>query len=175
MLPTRHLSKRFSFTLGLTLGMASLSLAAQENTPPSTLTTTVTQIARYSVLPPSAALDQQDFLAVTVPLSVPENIATVGGAVEWVLNTSGYRLVSSDQWSTEVQDLLNLPLPNAQRRFESLSIKDVLALLVGPTFLLVNDPVHRLMSFERCGDSAAADSQSPANSPKTSKTHRGDP
>ncbi len=175
MLPTRHLSKRFSFTLGLTLGMVSFSLAAQENTPPSTLTTTVTQIARYSVLPPSTALDQQDLLSVTVPLSVPENIATVGGAVEWVLNTSGYRLVSSDQWSTEVKDLLNLPLPNAQRRFESLSIKDVLALLVGPTFVLVNDPVHHLMSFERCGDSTAADSQSPANSPKTSRTHRGDP
>lgn len=171
MPPTHHLSKRFALTLGLTLGMANLSLTAQESTSPSTLTTTVTQIARYSVLQPSAALDQQDVLAVTVPLSVPENIVTVGGAVEWVLNTSGYRLVSSDRWSTEVKDLLNLPLPNAQRRFESLSIKDILALLVGPTFVLVNDPVHRLMSFERCGDSAAADSQSPANSPKTPKSH----
>ena len=121
--------------------------------------------------PAKAALEQQDLLAVTAPLRVPEEIATVGGAVEWVLNPSGYRLVSSDQLSTEVKDLLNLPLPNAHRRFEALSIKDIIALLVGPAFVLVHDPVHRLMTFERCGDSAAADSQSPANSPKTPKSH----
>ncbi len=171
MPPTHHLSKRFALPLGLTLSMASLSLTAQESTSPSTLTTTVTQIARYSVLQPSPALEQQDVLAVAAPLHIPEEIDTVGGAVEWVLNPSGYRLVSSDQWSTEVKDLLNLPLPNARRRFEALSIKDIIALLVGPAFVLVHDPVHRLMSFERCGDSGAADSQSPANSPKTPKSH----
>lgn len=164
-----------SFTLGLTLGMASFSLTAQVSTPPSTLTTTVMQIARYSVLQPSPILEQQDLFAVAAPLRVPKEIATVGGAVKWVLNLSGYRVVSSDQLSIEVKDLLDLPLPNAHRRFEALPTKDIISLLVGPAFVLVHDPVHRLMSFEPCGDSAAADSQSPANSPKTPKTHRGDP
>jgi type IV pili sensor histidine kinase/response regulator len=151
--------------------MASFSLTAQVSTPPSTLTTTVMQIARYSVLQPSPTLEQQDLLAVAAPLRVPEEIATVGGAVEWVLNLSGYRVVSSDQLSVEVKDLLNQPLPNAHRRFVALPKIDVITLLVGPTFVLVHDPVHRLMSFEGCGDSAAADSQSPANRIKTPKSN----
>ena len=160
-----------SFTLGLTLGMASFSLTAQVSTPPSTLTTTVMQIARYSVLQPSRTLEQQDLLAVVAPLRVPEEIDTVGGAVEWVLNLSGYRVVSSDQLSVEVKDMLDLPLPNAHRRFEALPKKDIISLLVGPAFVLVHDPDHRLMTFEGCGDSAVADSQSPANRIKTPKSN----
>ena len=53
----------------------------------------------------------------------------------------GIVLVSSDQLSIEVKDLLNLPLPSAHRRFEALPMKDIIALLVGPAFVLVHDPV----------------------------------
>jgi type IV pili sensor histidine kinase/response regulator len=91
--------------------------------------------------------------------------------VKWVLNLSGYRVVSSDQLSVEVKDMLDLPLPNAHRRFEALPTKDIISLLVGPAFVLVHDPDHRLMTFEGCGDSAVADSQSPANRIKTPKSN----
>jgi hypothetical protein len=50
--------------------------------------------------------------------------------------------------------MLTLPLPGAHRQFQPLPLKDVIALLVGPAFVLVQDPVHRLLAFERCRDSA---------------------
>lgn len=147
-----HLARHCSFTLCYTLSLAGLSPGALADEPSPAPTASVTQIARYSVIHPAPALDQLDLLAMTAPLRVLDEITTVGGAVEWVLRPSGYRLVAPDRLSTEVKDLLNLPLPKAHRRFEALPLKEVLSLLVAPAFVLVQDPVHRLIAFEPCRD-----------------------
>ena len=172
MSSTPYCQKRCLLAAGL-FGIASLSLGAQAGDPSPQPGTPVTQVARYSVIQPRPALDQQDLLALTTPRQVPEAIITVGGAVEWMLEPSGYRLVDADGLSIAVKDLLNLPLPDAHRQFEALPLKEVIALLVGPTFVLVQDPVHRLMSFEPCHDTTRQpEGGSPLQSPKPTRGHR---
>lgn len=169
---TPYCQKRCLLAAGL-FGFASLSLDTLAGDPSPQSGIPGTQVARYSVIQPGPALDQQDLLALTAPRQVPAAIVTVGGAVEWMLEPSGYRLVDADGLSTAVKDLLSLPLPDAHRQFEALPLKEVIALLVGPAFVLVQDPVHRLMTFEPCHDTTRQpEGSSPIQSPKPQRGHR---
>lgn len=150
MLPTLYLHKTYCLALGLVIGISGVSpiAMAEDSSLPSTVS--VMQVARYSVIRPGPTPGQQDLLAVSLPRQVPNEIATVGGALEWVIKDSGYRLADSDRLTSDVKALMNLPLPNAHRRFQALPLKAVIALLAGPAFVLVHDPVHRLLAFEHC-------------------------
>ena len=112
------------------------------------------QVARYSVLRPHQMVGQQDLLSIAKALRVPNEITTVGGALEWVIKDSGYRLASPDQLTKDVKEMFQLPLPKAHRQFQALPLRDVVLLLAGSPFVLVYDPVHRLIAFERCYASA---------------------
>ena len=172
MSSTPYCQKACLLAAGL-FGIASLSLDTLAGDPSHHPGIPGTQVARYSVIQPGPALGQQDLLALTTPRQVPEAIVTVGGAVEWVLAPSGYRLVGADRLSTAVKNLLNLPLPDAHRQFEALPLKEIIALLVGPAFVLVQDPVHRLMTFEPCHDTTTQpEGSSPLQSPKPQRGHR---
>ena len=46
--------------------------------------------------------------------------------------------------------LMVLPLPAVHRSIGPMSLKRALETLAGPAFLLIEDPVHRLVAFERC-------------------------
>ena len=153
MLPTPYLSINHCLAIGLAAGLSSISLVAMAGDPSSASVRPVKQVARYSVTRPGPSPGQRDLLAVAAPVRVPSDIATVGGALGWVIEASGYRLASIDHLPIEVQDMLNLPLPKAHRAFPALPIREVISLLAGPAFVLVQDPVHRLLAFERCRDS----------------------
>ncbi len=43
-----------------------------------------------------------------------------------------------------------LPLPAVHRSLGPMTLRDALKTLAGPAFNLVQDPVHRLITFERC-------------------------
>jgi type IV pili sensor histidine kinase/response regulator len=145
-------SRRALFFIGLATLISNISLVAEAGSPPSESAPPIQKVARYSVIQPSPTPGQQDLLAVSAPLHIPNDINTVGGALEWVIEGSGLRLADPNRLSPDVKHMLNLPLPNAHRQFQALPLKDVLALLAGPAFVLVHDPVHRLLAFERCRD-----------------------
>jgi len=109
-----------------------------------------TQIGRYSALAAGPTAGQQDLLSVTRSITIPRDIKSVGGALRWLLRDSGYRLADDAVLSEEALAMLDLPLPNAHRYFEPMPLKAVIGLLVGPAFHLVQDPLHRLVAFERC-------------------------
>ena len=113
-----------------------------------------TQIGRYSVIAVAPTAGQQDLLSVTRSITIPNDINTVGDALHWLLRDSGYRLADHATLSEEAIDMLDLPLPNAHRAFEPMPLKTVIGLMVGPAFHLVQDPVHRLIAFERCTDAS---------------------
>jgi type IV pili sensor histidine kinase/response regulator len=46
--------------------------------------------------------------------------------------------------------LFGLPLPEAHRALGPMPLRLALTTLAGPAFVLVEDSVHRLVSFERC-------------------------
>jgi type IV pili sensor histidine kinase/response regulator len=80
----------------------------------------------------------------------PVSVVTIGQAVHYLLQPSGYRL--SPQGTSEPirETLLDLPLPEPHRALGPMPLKTALETLAGPAFRLVEDPLHRLVSFERC-------------------------
>jgi type IV pili sensor histidine kinase/response regulator len=113
-----------------------------------------TQIGRYSVIAAMPTAGQQDLLSVTKPITIPGDIDSVGEALHWMLRDSGYRLAADAVLSEEAKAMLALPLPAVHRRFEPMPLQTVMGLMIGPAFHLIQDPVHRLIAFERCADSS---------------------
>lgn len=166
MSPVLRVSKNLFLAMALIAGLSSISRAEMidgealskaltkvaTNTPTKIPTKALTnqQVARYSVLRPHLMVGQQDLLSIAKVLRVPNEITTVGGALEWVIKDSGYRLASPDQLTKDVKEMLQLPLPKAHRQFQAVPLRDVVLLLAGSSFVLVHDPVHRLIAFERC-------------------------
>ncbi len=113
-------------------------------------------VARYSTVQLAPSLAQRDPLAAPVVSVLPASVTRIGEAVETLLGPSGYRLASPLAAEAERAELLDLPLPEAHRMLGPLPLRTALAILAGSAFRLVEDPVHRLISFERCDQSMGA-------------------
>ena len=108
------------------------------------------QVGRYSTLPERPTTAQADLLAATITVSFPTRIYTVGEAIKYLLQRSGYRLADEQAMPPATTDLLGLPLPAVHRNLGPVTLVQALETLAGPSFHLINDPVHRLISFELC-------------------------
>lgn len=115
------------------------------------------QVGRYSLFAATPTEPQAELLATTMTVRFPERIQTVGEAVPYLLQRSGYRLAIAEFIGPDTAVLFALPLPAVHRSLGPMMLKDALETLAGPAFHLVQDPVHRLITFERCAvDRAAA-------------------
>ena len=108
------------------------------------------QIGRYSALRALPTVAQADLLSATITARFPERTQTVGEAVRYLLQRSGYRLADHPVANSVTADLLELPLPAVHRNLGPISLQQALETLIGPVFRLVLDPVHRLIAFELC-------------------------
>ena len=108
------------------------------------------QVGRYSIFIPAPRLGQSNLLNAPRPIEFSESVTTVGDAIKQVLNKSGYRLANDQKMSPETRAMLSLPLPHIHRHFDALPLWQVLHTLVGAQFMLINDPIFRLISFEPC-------------------------
>ena len=133
---------------GAAVGSHSVVAAEQRLTTMSTLT----QTGRYSVMAARPTAGQRDLLSVTRAITIPGDIDSVGEAFHWLLRDSGYRLADDAVLSEEARAMLELELPAVHRRFEPMPLQTVMGLMIGPAFYLIQDPVHRLIAFERCAD-----------------------
>lgn len=130
------------------------------------------QVGRYSLLAATPTEAQANLLATTITVSFPERIVTVGEAVQYLLQRSGYRLATAPVITHETADLLMLPLPAVHRSLGPITLSQALETLVGPSFRLVHDPVHRLISFELCTAMTRVTQQ--ASSMKPEGPHEGE-
>ena len=112
-------------------------------------------IGRYTSLAPIKTVGLNDLLAAPVIAPFGSIVTTVGGAVGVVLRGTGYLVSSPSEAPTERAALLALPLPATHHDLSGRSVRAALETLAGPTFKLVEDPVHRLVSFERCHSAAS--------------------
>ena len=91
------------------------------------------------------------------PLSVymrtvwPDNIRTIRAAVNYLLEPTGYRLVTSHPAPREASLLVDKPLPPIARMQRTMPVVDALQLLVGLDNYVVIDRAHRLVSFQKNG------------------------
>lgn len=107
-------------------------------------------IGRYTSMAPIEAVGQHDLLAAPIIAPFKPTVTMVGEAIWVVLRGTGYSVSSLSDGPTERAALLALPLPAAHRDLSGRSVRAALETLAGPAFKLVEDPVHRLVSFERC-------------------------
>ena len=119
--------------------LASLNLKADD-----------AQVGRYSVIAAVPTEAQADLLATTLTIRFPVRIQTLGEAVRYLLQRSGYRLAKIESIGPDTVNLFALPLPAVHRSLGPMTLRDALRTLAGPAFNLVQDPVHRLITFERC-------------------------
>ena len=106
-------------------------------------------VARYSTLPLAPTSAQQDPLSEIVIERFDDTVTRIGEALEATLAPSGYRLAAEDNADPQREILLALPLPEAHRTIGPLPRREILAVLAGPVWILIEDPVHRLVSFDR--------------------------
>ncbi len=106
------------------------------------------QVGRYSALRVMPTDAQADLLSTIITVEFPQRIQTVGEAVRYLLQRSGYRLTDDHTVNSVTADLLALPLPAVHRNLGPIQLKQALEALIGSVFRLVQDPVHRLISFE---------------------------
>ena len=108
------------------------------------------QVGRYASLSPAPTEAQVHLLSTIVTVNLPARVSNVGGAVQHLLKGSGYRLAAEAAADPDRLHLLRLPLPEPHRHLGPMSLQDALETLGGPAYRLVEDPLHRLISFERC-------------------------
>lgn len=107
-------------------------------------------VARYSTVRAVPTIAQQDPLAASVRTTLPPSVVRVGEAIAALLAPSGYRLADPQTAGPDRETLLSLSLPESHRDLGPMQLRLALATLAGPAFVLVEGPVHRLVSFERC-------------------------
>ena len=108
------------------------------------------QVGRYSLYAATPTEAQIDLLATTITTRFPEQLRTVGEAVRYLLQRSGYRLAHAESIGPDTAQLFALPLPAVHQSLGPMALRDALETVAGPAFSLVQDPVHRLITFERC-------------------------
>jgi len=107
------------------------------------------QTGRYTAITPSPTYEQTHILDVIIDVSLPEDdLSSVGQAIHYVLKRSGYRLVQPSQLSPDVLLLFAKPIPSVHRHLGPMPLRDALNTLATPAFRLIDDPVHRLISFQ---------------------------
>lgn len=108
------------------------------------------QTGRYSMVSAAPTQAQSELLEATVTVQLPDRIQTIGETVRYLLQRSGYRLAATESTAPETLALFALPLPAVHRHLGPMTLREALETLAGPAFHLVQDPVHRLITFEQC-------------------------
>lgn len=109
----------------------------------------VTQISRYATVENKPMDSQVNPLLAVQQIHFPEQVHTVGEALNYWLQYSGFALVSDASLPPALKEVLVQPLPQVQRNLGPLRVQDGLEVLVGqPVFSLVQDPLHRRVSFK---------------------------
>ncbi|CBL45405.1 hypothetical protein HDN1F_34970 [gamma proteobacterium HdN1] len=102
----------------------------------------------YALISPTATADQTDLLSVVIQHDFPAQITTVGDAIHQLLERSGYRLAFGAVADPDLPILLDLPLPMVHRKLHQIRLRTALQTLAGEAWVLVEDPVNRLISFD---------------------------
>lgn len=114
---------------------------------------------RYTLASTLPKEDQRDLLAQIIDLNVPATMhPSVGDAMQYVLDRSGYALCSSD--TNQVNSLYSLPLPASQYRLGPMTLRDTLQVLAGHAWQVNVDEVNRRICYDiRPGYEATAQSK----------------
>lgn len=102
-------------------------------------------VGRYLTAKSLASPAESDPLQSQYQGTFPQSVHTIGDAVTYLLNFSGYHLIFEKK--SVLAQTLNQPLPQSVRTIGPVSIQDGLLAIMGQPYQLLIDPAHRLVSF----------------------------
>ena len=106
------------------------------------------QLARYTTTLAKPSDEVGDPLAVFIRINYPrQTVRTVGDAVRYTLERTGWRMVDSTALTAEAARFLTFPLPESQRSLGPYRARDVLKVLLGSTWVWHEDRVQRVVWF----------------------------
>ena len=107
------------------------------------------QTDRYTTVKAEATAAQINPLLAMIQIKFPISVQTIGDAVHYILQYSGYDLTPLGKQSPLVKATLSKPLPIVDRNLGPIQLQSALTVLMGEAvFELEQDPVHRLVSFK---------------------------
>ncbi len=120
------------------LALPGLGSAADEPVP----------VARYAYLVPGSSHAQRHPLQVTLAqIRFPQEIATVGEALNHLLTRSGYRLDEQrSRWAATI--LMPQPLPEVHRNLGPIHLSEALGVLAGGAWQLKVNPLYRTLIIQ---------------------------
>lgn len=104
-------------------------------------------VSRYTSISTAPSVDQSNPLLTVVSFAFPPAVQTVGQAISYVLDQTGYTIVETEDLPEQAKIMMSLRLPNIQRKFKFVSVKNALSALAGDAFKLLVDPVRRQVTF----------------------------
>ncbi|WP_080380886.1 PFGI-1 class ICE element type IV pilus protein PilL2 [Burkholderia pseudomallei] len=120
----------------------------------------VVRYGRYTLIDLTPTDEQRDLMRQVVDVSIPATAnATVGDALRYVLQRSGYRLY--DDGTAPTPTLYALPLPAAHQHLGPLTLHDALTILAGPRWTLQVDERTRQVCFAPLSDAPSVPSLPP--------------
>lgn len=109
----------------------------------------VTQVNRYATVANKPLAAQVNPLLAVQQIHFPQEIKTIGQAVEWWLRYSGFTLVAKEKQPESLQAVMRQPLPQIDKNLGPLTVRDGLEVLVGQqVFTLVEDSLLRQVNFQ---------------------------
>ncbi|VEG92566.1 PFGI-1 class ICE element type IV pilus protein PilL2 [Legionella spiritensis] len=127
--------KKLSF-----ITLTSLALACQA--------ANVTTIARYASVTNKPLAAQVNPLQAVQQIYFPQQIQTIGEAIEHWLKYSGFHLAPESKQQKSLKIILKQPLPQVDRSLGPVSVANGLSVLVGPhLFELKHDDLLREVNF----------------------------
>ena len=133
-----------------TIMIAGLALSAS-----FTQAANITQINRYATVANKPLASQVNPLLTVQQMHFPQEVSTVGDAIVYWLQYSGFSLADESRLPPVFNALMKRPLPQIDRDFGPLTIQDGLVVLAGQNeFTLVQNPLTRTVNFKLKGHSA---------------------
>ncbi len=109
----------------------------------------VTQINRYATVANKPLAAQVNPLLAVQQIHFPQEVKTIGQAIEWWLQYSGYSLAAKEKQPQSVQAIMLQTLPQIDRNLGPLTVREGLEVLVGQQiFMLVVNPLSREVNFK---------------------------
>ena len=115
----------------------------------SSLAANVTQINRYATVANKPLAAQINPLLAVQQVHFPQEVQTIGQAIEWWLRLSGFSLISKEKQPESLHAVMRQALPQIDRTLGPLTVKDGLEVLVGQqSFALIEDLLLRQVNFK---------------------------
>lgn len=109
----------------------------------------VTEVNRYATVSNKPLPAQVNPLVGVQLIHFPQHVKTIGDALTYWLQYSGFALVPEKDRSLALQETMHQPLPFVDRHLGPLTVQDGLTILVGQqVFVLIQDPLHRTINFK---------------------------